>query len=68
MLAPLGVDHQRDHAQLLGQAHPVDQDRNRINRRQVRGEQLGQRGLGAATNRRLTADHEVAWALAVTAA
>ena len=45
---------------VLAEVHPVDHERHQIQPGQIRGQQLGQRGLGLATNRRETADLLVA--------
>ena len=40
------ADAQCHHAAVLAEVHPVDHERHKIQRREVRGEQLGQGGLG----------------------
>jgi len=40
------ADSQGDHAGVLTEVHPVDHQPDQVQRRQVRGQQLGQRGLG----------------------
>jgi len=42
----IDVDPEVDHTVVLAEVHPVDHQRNLVQRGQVRGEQLGQRGLG----------------------
>ena len=46
MLGPVDADAQRDHAQMVGEMDPVDHDRHQVQPGQVRGQQVGQRGLG----------------------
>ena len=46
VLDPVDVDPEGDHAGVLAEVHPVDHQRHQVQRRKVRGEQLGQRGLG----------------------
>jgi hypothetical protein len=46
VLDPVDADSERDHATVLAEVHPVDHQRHQIQRRQIRGEQLGQGGLG----------------------
>ena len=46
MLGPVDVDAQGDHAGVLAEVHAVDHQRHQVQPGQVRGQQLGQRGLG----------------------
>jgi hypothetical protein len=46
MLGPVEVDAERDHAQVVGEVHPVDHHRDQVKARQVTGHQLAQRSLG----------------------
>jgi len=60
MLGAVDADTQSHNAQVLTEVHAVDHQRHQVQPGQVGCEQLGQRGLGAATNRRDTADLLVA--------
>jgi hypothetical protein len=46
VLHPVDVDPERDHAAVLAEVHPVDHQRYQIQPGQLRGQQLGQGGLG----------------------
>jgi hypothetical protein len=46
VLDPVDVDAQRDDAQVIGEVHAVDHQRDQIQVVQIRGHQLAQRGLG----------------------
>ena len=46
MLGPVDVYAECDHAQVVGEVDPVDHQRDQIQARQVRGEQIGQGVLG----------------------
>ena len=45
-LAPSMSMPEGDHAGVLAEVHPVDHERDQVQPGQVRGQQLGQRGLG----------------------
>ena len=60
MFGPVDADPQRHHAQVLTEVDTVDHQRHQVQVTQRCGQQLGQGGLGIATNRRETADLLVA--------
>ena len=65
MLGPVQVDAEGDHAGVLAEVDAVDQQADQVQLGQIRGQQLGQGGVGHGDKPSETADFEVpvaAWA------
>jgi hypothetical protein len=48
------ADPEGDHAGVLAKVHSIDHHRHQVQRRQVRGQQLGQGGLGLRDEKNVT--------------